>query len=67
MSDTLATAVPAREQAAGIPPDGGLVAGDEVLVIDSGSRDRSVSIARVAGVELLEIPSASFAHAYRHH
>lgn len=36
---------------------------DEVLVIDSGSRDRSVEIARAAaGVELLEIPPEQFGH-----
>ncbi|HYV16947.1 MAG TPA: glycosyltransferase [Conexibacter sp.] len=35
---------------------------DEVLVIDSGSRDESLAIARTAGVELLEIPSAEFGH-----
>lgn len=36
---------------------------DEVLVIDSGSRDRSVQIARAAsGVRLLEIPPGEFGH-----
>lgn len=35
---------------------------DETLVIDSGSRDRSVQIARSAGVELLEIDPAEFGH-----
>jgi glycosyltransferase involved in cell wall biosynthesis len=35
---------------------------DEVLVIDSGSADTSVEIAREAGVELLEIPAAEFGH-----
>lgn len=35
---------------------------DEVLVIDSGSTDRSREIARAAGVELLEIAPASFGH-----
>jgi glycosyltransferase involved in cell wall biosynthesis/GT2 family glycosyltransferase len=35
---------------------------DEVLVIDSGSRDGSLEIARAAGVELLEIDPAEFAH-----
>src|SRR5204862_6824878 len=35
---------------------------DEVLVIDSGSRDRSVQIARAAGVELLAIAPAQFGH-----
>jgi glycosyltransferase involved in cell wall biosynthesis len=35
---------------------------DEVLVIDSGSRDRSTQIARAAGVELLEVEPAEFAH-----
>jgi GT2 family glycosyltransferase/glycosyltransferase involved in cell wall biosynthesis len=35
---------------------------DEVLVIDSGSRDRSREIARAAGVELLEIDPAEFGH-----
>jgi O-antigen biosynthesis protein len=34
----------------------------EILVIDSGSRDRSPEIARAAGVELLEIPPEEFAH-----
>jgi len=35
---------------------------DEVLVIDSGSQDRSREIARWAGVELLEISSEEFGH-----
>jgi O-antigen biosynthesis protein len=35
---------------------------DEVLVIDSGSRDRSPEIARAAGVELLEIEPREFGH-----
>ncbi len=35
---------------------------DDVLVIDSGSRDRSLQIARAAGVELLEIDPAEFGH-----
>ncbi len=35
---------------------------DEVLVIDSGSRDRSLEIARAAGVELLRIDPAEFGH-----
>jgi O-antigen biosynthesis protein len=35
---------------------------DEVLVIDSGSRDRSLEIVRTAGVELLEINPAEFGH-----
>jgi O-antigen biosynthesis protein len=35
---------------------------DETLVIDSGSRDRSLQIARSAGVELLEVDAAEFAH-----
>ncbi len=35
---------------------------DEVLVIDSGSRDRSPEIARAAGVQLLRIEPAEFGH-----
>jgi O-antigen biosynthesis protein len=35
---------------------------EEVLVIDSGSRDRSVSIARAAGVDVLAIDPAEFGH-----
>ena len=35
---------------------------DEVLVIDSGSRDRSLEIARAAGVEILEIEASEFGH-----
>jgi O-antigen biosynthesis protein len=35
---------------------------DEVLVIDSGSRDGSLEIARAAGVELLEIDPEEFGH-----
>jgi O-antigen biosynthesis protein len=34
----------------------------EILVIDSGSRDRSLDIARAAGVELLEIEPQEFGH-----
>jgi hypothetical protein len=36
--------------------------GLEVLVIDSGSRDHSMDIARAAGVSVLEIEPASFGH-----
>ncbi len=35
---------------------------DEVLVIDSGSSDGSVGIARSAGVTVLEIPPSEFGH-----
>ena len=35
---------------------------EEVLVIDSGSRDRSLEIVRAAGVELLRIDPAEFGH-----
>ncbi|HTD58894.1 MAG TPA: glycosyltransferase [Solirubrobacteraceae bacterium] len=35
---------------------------EEVLVIDSGSRDRSLSIARAAGAQLLEIAPHEFSH-----
>lgn len=35
---------------------------DEVLVIDSGSRDRSLEIARRAGVEILSIDPSQFGH-----
>lgn len=35
---------------------------DEVLVIDSGSRDRSLEIVRAAGVELLRIDPSEFGH-----
>jgi glycosyltransferase involved in cell wall biosynthesis len=35
---------------------------DEVLVIDSGSSDGSVRIARDAGVRVIEIPKAEFGH-----
>ncbi|MGA2453506.1 MAG: glycosyltransferase [Solirubrobacteraceae bacterium] len=35
---------------------------DEVLVIDSGSSDRTLEIARAAGVELLEIAPEEFGH-----
>ena len=35
---------------------------DEVLVIDSGSRDRWVELARAAGVELIEIEPNEFGH-----
>ncbi len=35
---------------------------DQILVIDSGSSDRSLEIARAAGVELLEIEPSEFAH-----
>ena len=34
----------------------------ELIVIDSGSRDRSREIARAAGAELIEIPPAEFGH-----
>lgn len=35
---------------------------DEVVVIDSGSRDRSPAIARAAGAQLVEIPPSEFGH-----
>ena len=35
---------------------------DEILVIDSGSRDGSAQIARAAGIDVLEIPAESFGH-----
>jgi len=35
---------------------------DEVLVIDSGSSDRSLQIARAAGVGILEIEASTFSH-----
>ncbi len=35
---------------------------DEILVIDSGSRDGSVEIARAGGADLLEIPPEEFGH-----
>jgi glycosyltransferase involved in cell wall biosynthesis/GT2 family glycosyltransferase len=35
---------------------------DEVLVVDSGSRDRSRGIVRAAGAQLLEIDPAEFGH-----
>jgi glycosyltransferase involved in cell wall biosynthesis len=35
---------------------------EEVLVIDSGSRDRSIEIVRAAGVELLQIEPQEFGH-----
>jgi glycosyltransferase involved in cell wall biosynthesis len=38
------------------------VAGLDVLVIDSGSRDESVAIARAAGAEVLAIEPQSFGH-----
>jgi glycosyltransferase involved in cell wall biosynthesis len=37
-------------------------AGLDVLVVDSGSRDDSVAIARAAGAEVLEIDPATFGH-----
>ena len=36
--------------------------GIELLVIDSGSRDDSVELARAAGAEVLEIAPESFGH-----
>lgn len=35
---------------------------DEILVVDSGSRDRSLEIVRAAGVKLLEIAPSEFSH-----
>lgn len=35
---------------------------DEVLVIDSGSRDRSPEISRAMGAEVMQIPPESFGH-----
>ena len=35
---------------------------DEVVVVDSGSRDGSPDLARAAGVRLIEIPAAEFGH-----
>jgi glycosyltransferase involved in cell wall biosynthesis/GT2 family glycosyltransferase len=37
-------------------------AADEILVVDSGSADRSVEIAHAAGVEVLEIAPDTFGH-----
>jgi GT2 family glycosyltransferase len=34
----------------------------ELLVVDSGSRDRSVEIARAAGARVVEIPASAFSH-----
>jgi glycosyltransferase involved in cell wall biosynthesis len=34
----------------------------EILVVDSGSRDRSVEIARAAGARVVEIPPSQFSH-----
>lgn len=34
----------------------------DVLVVDSGSRDDSVAIARAAGARVVEVPPATFAH-----
>ena len=35
---------------------------DEIIVVDSGSRDRSVQIARTAGADVLEIEPETFGH-----
>ena len=35
---------------------------DDIVVVDSGSRDESLDIARAAGVTLHEIPAAEFGH-----
>lgn len=35
---------------------------DEILVVDSGSRDRSVAVARAAGAEVLTIEPSDFGH-----
>jgi glycosyltransferase involved in cell wall biosynthesis len=62
---SLSVVVPVRDGEAHLEELLAALAGQgplEVLVIDSGSRDRSVAIARAAGVEVLEIEPAEFGH-----
>ena len=62
---TTSVVIPVKNGARWLAEVLGAVAGehpDEVLVIDSGSADDSVAIARAAGATLLEIPAAEFGH-----
>ena len=65
-SPTVSVVVPVRDGARYLEELLAALAGQadelEILVIDSGSRDRSPEIARAAGVRLLEIPPEDFGH-----
>jgi glycosyltransferase involved in cell wall biosynthesis len=67
MSQTVSVIIPVKDGArwlaetlAAVQSQG--VDGVDVLVVDSGSRDRSVAIARAAGVRVLEIEPEDFGH-----
>ena len=38
--------------------------GIEIVIVDSGSRDETVAVARAAGCSIIEIPSKEFSHSY---
>lgn len=66
-SRPISVIVRARDEAASIARCLALVAGQqctrgapEVIVVDSGSRDETVALARAAGAEVLSVPAASF-------
>jgi O-antigen biosynthesis protein len=65
MSETITTVIPVKDGArylAEVLDALNRERVDEVLVIDSGSRDDSVDIARAAGATVIEIPPAEFGH-----
>lgn len=65
MSQTVSVIVPVRDGARYLGELLDAVAAepaDEILIVDSGSRDGSVEIARAAGARVLEIDPADFGH-----
>ena len=65
MTPTLAAVVPVKDGARYLHEVLSALARegvDDVLVVDSGSRDGSLEIARASGAEVLEIPPAEFGH-----
>ncbi len=62
MSETLSACIIARDEEARLPAClAGLAFCDEIVVVDSGSRDRTREIARAAGAKVIENPWPGFA------